>query len=795
MPENDIKEQDFEEGSFDLIIAGNVIHATAHLETTLKNVRKLLRPGGYLCLLEVTNNKPLRIGFGFCGLPGWWAGRDDGRVYSPLVGQKNWDTVLRSSGFSGIDTATPEEKVYLVAFSVMVSQALDKQMDMIREPMAFSGKTIFADKLLILGGQKVQTSRLVRSLTASLGPFFSEVQNIESLLDVDEETIDSQPTILSLMKLDELLFKDFSLEKFRAIVRLCDHSRNMLWVTVGSRGEEPYMNMMVGTGRCLVGEMPSLRLQFLNFDSSEKPNVEAIAEQLLRLQVSDAWGKGLVKSYEPLWTFEREISIDNGTMLIPRYLPATDINTRLNSERRLITKDITPSEAVIEIKSFGASYDLLDCADADGAADGIITVKVSKSLLCAVSVAGPGCLHVVAGTTQAGKKVVSFSETERSTVSVPMAWAVEHDEDNEEAMLVAAAAELLVDSILSVNPNSQSIVAHEPSAAVAHVLKRRSEASGKTVTFTSTLASPCPGVKHLHPSIPDRVLSQFLPKDATVFVDLAENKESMSVSARIRRYLPLGCIPRSGADLYSARAFVARVYDSEVVAATLRLAVENAQALVKSGNSQLFTESVALSAISGKDIYRQGLRVVNWENDQSVAVRVLPAEESIKFRTDRTYFMIGLTGKVGLALTRWMVERGARHLALSSRNPNIDQAWLELVEAEGAVVKTYAMDVTSRESIRAVVKQIEKEMPPIGGVANGAMILKDSLFANQSHEVFLETLRPKVDGTRFLDEIFTDNDLEFFMCFSSLASVSGNMGQTAYAAANAYMCSLIAGRR
>ena len=60
--------------------------------------------------------------------------------------------------------------------------------------------------------------------------------------------------------------------------------------------------------------------------------------------------------------------------------------------------------------------------------------------------------------------------------------------------------------------------------------------------------------------------------------------------------------------------------------------------------------------------------------------------------------------------------------------------------------------------------------------------------ANQSHEVFLETLRPKVDGTRFLDEIFMDNDLDFFMCFSSLASVSGNMGQTAYAAANAARC-------
>lgn len=296
----------------------------------------------------------------------------------------------------------------------MVSQAVDKQIEMIRQPMAFSGKTTFTDKLLILGGQKVQTSRRVRSLTAFLGPFFSEVQELESLLDIDEETIKSQPTILILVELDELLFKDFSLEKFQAIVRLCDHSRNILWVTVGSRGEEPYMNMMVGTGRCLVGEMPSLRLQFLNFDASEKPSAQTIAEHLLRLQISDAWGKGLAKSYEPLWTLEREVSIDNGTMLIPRYLPATDINTRLNSERRFITKDVIPSEAVIEINSSGSSYDLLDCAKTEGTTKETISIQVSKSLLCALSVTGVGCLYLVAGNTKTGKKVVSLSETNRS---------------------------------------------------------------------------------------------------------------------------------------------------------------------------------------------------------------------------------------------------------------------------------------------------------------------------------------------------------------------------------------------
>lgn len=142
-----------------------------------------------------------------------------------------------------------------------------------------------------------------------------------------------------------------------------------------------------------------------------------------------------------------------------------------------------------------------------------------------------------------------------------------------------------------------------------------------------------------------------------------------------------------------------------------------------------------------------------------------------------------------------MVKRGAKYLALASRSPQIDADWLELVQSEGAIVRSYAMDVTNRTSVRAAHKRLTAEMPPVAGVMNGAMILIDGLFANKTHAEFEKTLRPKVDGTVFLDEVFNSPDLDFFVVFSSLACVSGNMGQTAYAAANAFMCSLIAGRR
>ena len=112
-----------------------------------------------------------------------------------------------------------------------------------------------------------------------------------------------------------------------------------------------------------------------------------------------------------------------------------------------------------------------------------------------------------------------------------------------------------------------------------------------------------------------------------------------------------------------------------------------------------------------------------------------------------------------------------------------------------AIRLTTYRNVTDKESVVAVQKLICGKMPPIAGVANAAMVLIDGLFANKTFEEFNETLRAKVDGSIILDELFPGNDLDFFILFSSLASVTGNMGQTSYAAANAFMTALIAGRR
>ena len=75
------------------------------------------------------------------------------------------------------------------------------------------------------------------------------------------------------------------------------------------------------------------------------------------------------------------------------------------------------------------------------------------------------------------------------------------------------------------------------------------------------------------------------------------------------------------------------------------------------------------------------------------------------------------------------------------------------------------------------------------------MVLHDTLFTEMSLEMMEEVLKPKMDGTNYLDELFFDVELDFFILFSSLSSVVGNTGQSNYAAASTYLTSLAVQRR
>ena len=785
--EQDPAEQGFATGHYDLIVASNALHNTPDLNETLKHVRSLMRPGGYLTVLEPTSSKSLAFALGGCVRSSWFAGIEESRTHSPLATQKTWDIALRETGFSGIDTATPEESTFAVPYSVMCSMATNREMEIIRDPLAHAGPGSLKADLLIIGGFTLQTSHLVRSLEKALSPFFDDIIQAETLMEVDDKTIAKQPTTICLTELDEPLFKPFTEEKFKATVKLCDNLQTMLWITIGSRGENPFMNMVVALGRCLDGEMPHLRLQFVNFDGNDRPTPTVVAHHLLQLHLTSNFSGESKKAGEPLYTLERELTIQNGTLLIPRYLHCEDINSRLNSDRRLITHDVDQASKIVELDCSSSCYKLFERVQPNSGHDSV-TVIVRKALLNTLKISGVGYLHVVLGQVQSGKKVIALTESNQSIISIPRSCVidVEAEDGNEADVLLHIADELLAASIL--NCASGSILVHEPHSTLADSLSRLAAEQGKALTVTS-IFSTVKGAKLIHPSSPDRMLVRAIPKDATVWVDLSTTAAANTIGSRFENLLPTGCETKRMSHFYSQKALTFGTVSPDA----LKMAVE--RAMLSPERATEHNCVISASQMPSKAFYPLGLQIIDWKADKTLPVSLIPADESMRFRSDRTYFLVGLTGELGLQMIKWMVLRGAKYLALASRNPKVDPQWFKFVQSQGAVVKMYAMDVTSRASVQVVHKQISAEMPPIVGVMNGAMILIDALFANNTHSEFEKTLRPKVDGTVFLDEIFSTNELDFFIVFSSLAAVSGNIGQSAYAVANNFMCSLVAGRR
>ena len=103
--------------------------------------------------------------------------------------------------------------------------------------------------------------------------------------------------------------------------------------------------------------------------------------------------------------------------------------------------------------------------------------------------------------------------------------------------------------------------------------------------------------------------------------------------------------------------------------------------------------------------------------------------------------------------------------------------------------------MTDEGALNSVHQKICEILPPIVGVMNGAMVLRDTSIRNMSFTELTDVMRPKVEGSINLDRIFSDVNLDFFVLISSINCVIGNLGQANYAAANTFMSSLAAQRR
>ncbi|EAQ92786.1 hypothetical protein CHGG_01021 [Chaetomium globosum CBS 148.51] len=100
--EEDAAAQGIIEGSYDVIIAAQVLHATKNMAVTMRNVRKLLKDDGKLLMIETTKDS-IDVHMVFGTLPGWWLSEEPERKYSPNMPLAVWEPILKGAGFTGLD--------------------------------------------------------------------------------------------------------------------------------------------------------------------------------------------------------------------------------------------------------------------------------------------------------------------------------------------------------------------------------------------------------------------------------------------------------------------------------------------------------------------------------------------------------------------------------------------------------------------------------------------------------------------------------------------------------------------
>ncbi|HEX5081064.1 MAG TPA: SDR family NAD(P)-dependent oxidoreductase, partial [Blastocatellia bacterium] len=174
-----------------------------------------------------------------------------------------------------------------------------------------------------------------------------------------------------------------------------------------------------------------------------------------------------------------------------------------------------------------------------------------------------------------------------------------------------------------------------------------------------------------------------------------------------------------------------------------------------------------------------------------------PADSAPLFREDGSYLITGGLGALGLTVARWMVERGARHLILMGRNAPAETAkeTVASLKESGVKVVTAKVDVASLRQVKQAVARSKEKMPPLRGVIHAAGILDDGILLQQNIERFRKVMAPKCAGAWNLHIATSEDPLDFFILFSSVASLLGSPGQGNYSAANSFLDSLAHYRR
>ncbi|MEM9161683.1 MAG: SDR family NAD(P)-dependent oxidoreductase [Cyanobacteria bacterium P01_F01_bin.4] len=801
---------------FDLVIAANVLHATADIQQTLRHVRELLAPGGQLILLEGT--QPLGwVDLIFGLTPGWWKFTDsDLRKNHPLLSVSQWQTVLQATGF---ETATPLEPDPALSSPELPQSVMIAQTPIALRHWCILGEGSTANQLASWLERQSQTVEIIQDEAVEGKNFKFEGIDAELLgrhqafvyalpaatVDtvVDTTTVACQEVLALLQTLGKLS------QPPRLYVVSLDSA------PVSQLSQSPLWGL-IQTAQL---EHPELCCTHIQTDAPEMLVAELLAgsPETQVVYQGDERRVARLESYQPDDPSKltapptQLISTQPGTLTGLRWQPAQP-------------RQPDADEVTIEVHSTGLNF--RDVLIAMGQYDmPIATGQYPDS-------APLGC-ECVGAITEVGSNV---SDLQRGQTVMAIA-------DNSFAQFVTVNRDLVTPVPAKVTPTAaatlpvafltayyslchlaklqpgERVLIHAATGGVGQAAIQIAQQIGAEIFATASPgkweALRSLGVMHIMSSrtldFADEVMAKTGGQGVQVVLNSLPGEfrtKSLEGLGTQGRFVEIG----KGEGLTPAQMTQARPDIQHFIvdlAALCPQQPEVVQSMLRHLSQQVstgawsplsvteFTQDNVIQAFRTLQQAKHVGKIVVTQNraPQNIATQSNLSQNKsyeIHFRADSTYLITGGLGGLGLTLARWMVDHGARHIALlSRRSPTAEaQAHISALESQGITIEVFSADVIDRTALTTVLTQISQNPNFPGGlrgVIHAAGVLDDGLIQQLDWPQFERVLAPKVTGAWNLHTLTQDRELDFFILFSSAAALLGSPGQANHAAANAFL--------
>jgi acyl transferase domain-containing protein len=813
-------EQGFADAQFDIVMAVNVLHATADLSDALRHARSVLAPGGLLVVVEATGpERWIDITFGLTD--GWWRFTDtETRSGYPLLRPGGWLELFESLGFAGSTFAPAEaerhHQAILLARADRTAAAAEGGWLVLGDDVGVGALVVEELNAAGLGGVLVPLAdataasleRTIRGLAAGR-PLRGIVHlgALETAAAVDPGSLMPAQhqvcgTALSLVQ-----------ALGRAAVAV-----PRLWLV--TRGAQPVgapgplaveQASLWGFATVLRQEHPELGCATVDLDPAASAADQArslVAELLapdgedrLAIRSGERFAARLVRSRRPE----------------PAAAPA-DQPVRLQTAGSGVLEELAwvpaerraPLRGEVEIRVCATGLNFRDVMNALGmradkdplggecsgrivaVGQGVQDVAVGDEVI-AIAVGGFGT-YVTVDAPLVLPRPASLSLVEAA--AQPLCFLTAHYclgrigriAAGERVLIHAAAGGTGLAAVRLAQHAGAEVFAtagSEPKREFLRALGVRNVFDSRSLDFADQVLQATGG--HGVDVVLNSLAGDFIARSVDA---LAENGRFLEIGKRDIWSGERFAERRPGAE-YHVVDLAERLHADPVsVAPVFREAM---QALADGSVPPLpitrFSRAEVADAFRFMAQAKHIGKIVVTQDSESGGV---PAP-----RADGTYLITGgLTG-IGLLTARWLAGRGAGALALMGRRAPAAAA-LEVIrgiEAGGTRVLVVQGDVCRADDVRRALAEIDRELPPLRGIVHSAGVLEDGALLRQQWAQFARVLAPKVDGAWLLHTLTREKPLDFFVIYSSIAALLGSAGQGNHASANAFLDALAHHRR